>query len=86
MAAMIGFGTKQEAMHAYDMAFDDGKGPQRRKTITQMDVPKFKEWLKNGDTKTAVGKQAIEAKPVSMGKLANELFPGWQQPGMNTGA
>lgn len=54
---MLGFPGQAAAVGAYDAAFSDGSGPARRKNgpPTTMAIDKFKDWLRKGDTKKAVG-------------------------------
>lgn len=49
--AMLGFPSREEAEAAYDRAFSDGRGPERRGAVTEMDVGEFRDWLRDGDTK-----------------------------------
>ena len=46
---MIGYLRLDEALADYDRAFDDGRGPDRRRAVTQMDVRAFREWIRTGD-------------------------------------
>ena len=48
---MIGFGSLQQALSTYEKAFSDGKGLLRIGSIVATTMPKFKEWLQNGNTK-----------------------------------
>lgn len=52
---LLGFDSEAQALAAYDAAFSDGKGPQRRGAVTQMPVAAFKAWVQNGDTKKPLG-------------------------------
>ena len=47
---VLGARNLPEAMDIYDAGFSDGSGPQRRSAVTEMSVPEFKDWLKEGDT------------------------------------
>lgn len=47
---LLGFTSLKQATAAYDAAFSDGKGPQRRGAITGTSVDEFKAWLASGDT------------------------------------
>lgn len=63
---LIGYGNAAEAAKAYDAHFGDKSGPTRRGAVTQMTMPGFKTWLKNGDTtapasSTKFGGQAADA-------------------------
>ncbi len=42
---MLGFASKEHAIKAYDAAFSDGRGPDRRKAVTSMPFDKFKRWV-----------------------------------------
>jgi hypothetical protein len=59
---MAGFNSKEEAQETYDKAFSDGKGPNRRRGVTEMDADQLKTWLKDGDTK-----KPVSADPVKKG-------------------
>ena len=48
---MLGYRTKSEAEHAYKAGFSDGKGGDRMKSVVELPMSKFKDWLKNGNTK-----------------------------------
>lgn len=55
----LGFPSQQQAIDTYDNSFSDGRGPDRRGSVTTMSVEAFKRWLKSGNTKvpaSAVGK------------------------------
>jgi DUF2075 family protein len=49
--AMVGFGSEAEALAAYDGAFSDGKGPERRGAVTAMPVEEFKRWASSREAK-----------------------------------
>jgi hypothetical protein len=49
--AMLGYDSGAEATKAYDAAFDDGKGPQRRAHIREMSAAEFKDWLGQEQTR-----------------------------------
>jgi hypothetical protein len=49
--AMLGYDSAAEATKAYDAAFDDGKGPQRRAHIREMSAAEFKDWLGQEQTR-----------------------------------
>jgi len=61
--AMLGYPSEAEALAAYDAAFSDGRGPERRAAVTPMSVEQFKGWLK-GDT----SRPAAEATPAPVSK------------------
>jgi hypothetical protein len=48
---MLGYRTKSDAEHAYKSGFSDGKGGDRMKSVVELPMSKFKDWLKNGNTK-----------------------------------
>lgn len=56
---MLGFNTQQEAEAAYDAAFTDSKGPQRRLHVQPMSDEQFKQWLENGKTKMPIEGQKL---------------------------
>ena len=74
----IGFPTQEEVERIYDAAFDDGKGPQRRKAITSMPMDEFKTWLQEGDTKkpAAEAPQAAPDEPVTIKPAETTPEPG----------
>lgn len=62
---ILGAETREEAEKLYDAHFNDGKGPDRRETVTQMPVEEFKDWLKSGETTEPVGKsESVELIPL----------------------
>lgn len=73
---MLGFGNRAEAIAAYDAAFSDGRGPERRAGVTPMSVEEFKGWLKGGKTKVPVDQRSSFTrsgkKPVSRKAASNE--------------
>lgn len=54
--AMLGFPSIEAATTAYDAAFSDGKGPQRRAAITTMGVDQFKKWSSSRQAKRPLAK------------------------------
>lgn len=48
---MIGFRNKEEALDAYDRAFNGDLGPKLRETVVSTTVDKLKEWIAKGNTK-----------------------------------
>lgn len=80
---LYGFATKEDALKAYDAAFSDGSGPERRGQLTNtsaqgvavMSKEEFKDWLKNGDHTVPLKQANIPAPPRATDK---QLFP--QQP------
>lgn len=58
--AVLGTRTVQQAMDIYNGGFSDGNGPERFRGVTEMSVPEFKAWLKEGDTKAPLAPSATE--------------------------
>jgi hypothetical protein len=65
--ALLGFGSREEAIAAYEKGFSDGKGAQRIGAVTEMPMFGFKSWLKTGDTTQPLSytgtPQAVETTP-----------------------
>lgn len=59
---MLGFQTPEAALAAYDGAFSDGKGPDRRSDMTVTTIGTFKNWLTEGDTTKPFAKQEVAKK------------------------
>lgn len=55
--AILGASSLKEAQALYDAHFSDGKGPERRGTITSMRFDAFKDWAKNGNTAEPLGQR-----------------------------
>ena len=53
--AFLGFSSTEEVVKTYDAAFDDGKGPQRRRAILEVPFDSFKTWVREKYTKKAMG-------------------------------
>lgn len=51
---LIGFGSRTQATEAYVRAFSDGKGRRRIGHVESMTIDRFKEWLRDGNTKVPV--------------------------------
>ncbi|MFN7929881.1 MAG: LPD1 domain-containing protein [Blastocatellia bacterium] len=51
---ILGATDRASAEKLYDAHFDDGRGPNRRGAITEMEMPVFKDWLKNGNPSAAL--------------------------------
>lgn len=49
--AFIGFQNADQVKDTYNASFDDGRGVHRYGGMTEMTVPEFKEWLKNGNNR-----------------------------------
>ena len=61
---MMGFSTLDDAKQAYDAAFDDGRGPERRGKVTAFSNPDYFKWLNQEDT----------TKPVAEAKIGEENY------------
>ena len=48
---MICFASEKQAVRSYKAAFSDGKGADRIGRVTEVSIPEFKEWLRDGNTK-----------------------------------
>lgn len=66
---MLGFDTREQALQAYDRAFSDGKGPQRRGAVTELHVDELKHWLRVGDTKSPISDQIQDALRTRLDKM-----------------
>lgn len=60
---ILGARDQAEAENLYDAHFNDGKGAERRGAVSEMDMPAFKDWLKNGDTTNPINKSVELATP-----------------------
>ena len=47
---MLGFANKAQALAFYKRGFSDGKGDARVGSYAEMDIDRFKDWLRNEDT------------------------------------
>lgn len=56
---MLGYRSQDEALADYDRAFDDGRGPERRRTVTPMSVASFRQWLGEGETRQPVAEPIV---------------------------
>jgi hypothetical protein len=70
---MLGFESRDQALAAYDAAFSDGKGPQRRGAVTEMTKDQLKTWLNEGNTSNPIGKLSVE-KPMDDLTLARGVL------------
>lgn len=52
--AMLGYGSRDEAIAAYHAAFSDGRGPDRVGSVVEMSTANFREWLKQPRPEPAV--------------------------------
>jgi hypothetical protein len=59
--AMLGFKSKEHAIKAYDAAFSDGRGSDRRKAITSMPFDKFKRWVAGSGPMEPLAKRDMSA-------------------------
>lgn len=55
---MMGFKSPEDALHAYHLAFSDGKGHMRMGGMVSMHVDDFKKWLAGGHAKKSILKPA----------------------------
>jgi hypothetical protein len=60
---ILGATNQYEASSLYRAGFSDLKGDQRLGAMTEMDVDRFKEWIRNGDLTRPLGKD-VSVKPV----------------------
>ena len=60
---MLDFPDREAALSAYDGSFSDGKGPARRKAVTETSVDEFKRWLDEEDTTLPFGDMANAYNP-----------------------
>lgn len=58
---MLGFPSKRDALTAYQKAFSDGRGGERIKSVAEINMAEFKEWLRSGDTKKPLGRSSYRA-------------------------
>lgn len=61
--AFIGFESQSQVENTYDAAFSDARGPDRRKTVTEMPVEEFKTWLRGDTKKPLAGRVDQEPAP-----------------------
>lgn len=54
---ILGAETEAEARALYEAGFNDGKGPERAGSVTEMSVDQLKEWLGSGNTTTPVNRR-----------------------------
>ncbi|TNE66850.1 MAG: PLxRFG domain-containing protein [Rhodobacteraceae bacterium] len=52
---MLGFTNLETARDVYDAGFSDGRGPDRRGSITEMDATALQSWLSNGKKSGPLG-------------------------------
>lgn len=71
---LLSFGSKSEALAAYEKAFSDGRAKDRIGAVTAMTFDKFKDWVKSGDTKSPLGN--IERKSYATGGAVMPLIKG----------
>jgi hypothetical protein len=63
---MLGYNTRDDATHAYQSGFSDGKGSDRQRAVVRMSMKEFKNWLKSCDTKKPVRGQGHIDRALSM--------------------
>ena len=54
----IGWGSMPQFRSAYVSGFSDGKGKDRLKKMTEMDIEQFKQWLRDCDTTKPISRVA----------------------------
>lgn len=52
---LLSYPNKDAALADYEKAFSDGKAKDRIGTVTEMTVPQFTAWVRDGDTKKPLG-------------------------------
>lgn len=82
--AMVGFPSREHAIAAYDAAFSDGRGPDRRKAVHTLTFADFRHWVGNGDTTTPLKKSVLLglAGAAAAGKAASWLGRGIARRGI----
>jgi len=76
---LVGFQSAEAAIAAYDAAFNDGRGPDRRGAVTPMSVEAFRDWLKGGDTKKPIAWKR-QADPAILPESTPSTFEESEQP------
>jgi hypothetical protein len=56
---IIGVRSLDEAISIYDAGFSDGKGPDRRRAVTEVSIDELKEWLQTGDATKPFASQRV---------------------------
>lgn len=59
---MLGFSDIEKATETYDAGFSDGKGPDRRKNITEVTLDELKDWIYSGHQEAEFAKVSRETK------------------------
>ncbi len=82
---LMGFASKEDALKAYDAAFEDGSGPKRRGAVTETSADQLKVWFAEGDGRKRFAAQvgalrAAEKAPTSPVLKASELKPSPKDP------
>jgi hypothetical protein len=54
---LLGFASPKQARATYEAAFSDGSGKRRMGHLTEITMSQFKDWLRDGDTKTPYKRQ-----------------------------
>lgn len=70
--AMLGFPDEASALQAYDAAFSDGRGPERRGAVTAMPIDEFKTWAAS----RAAQKPLAELPPKETSNATQEVGEG----------
>ena len=69
---IVGVGSAAEAAALYDAGFSDGKGPQRRRAVSELSIADLKEWLQEGDATQPFAPFAEQAAPAERADLSDE--------------
>jgi hypothetical protein len=80
--AMLGYDSAAAATKAYDAAFDDGKGPQRRAHIREMSAAEFKDWLGQEQTRPVAETTSDAGTSESSTTIVKDGFSTPQQAGL----
>lgn len=67
--AVAGVDSAEQALQTYASAFSDGSGAMRAGGITELSVDEFRDWVKNGDTKSPL-KQSIPQEQTNVDAAA----------------
>lgn len=69
---LVGWHHLADALLAYDRSFSDGRGPERRKRVTQMPISALKAWLRHGNTAMPLAKAAPPDDPLALARAIEE--------------
>lgn len=75
--ALMGFGSREEALKTYEAGFSDGKGAQRAGAVTEMAVEQFREWVDKGDTKAPLAYKPKAAPTTRPAGERRGALPDW---------